>query len=321
MIWCSLTWREMKGKHTRMKAAANANAPKMPPTTDALYPRSCPSTGTTKVCTSQHEDSNQLTPSKRRIMGSASKSKARRGASFANSGDSGNSGTRRIQNHVNSGNSAIDKNAHRKPTTSAATGPAKSINNPAKTGPTKFDTAGPKDNQLKATLSAAASLAMRPTCRCKAITAMPVAPPAAKALKHITGKIGQIAERKTPEVATTTLKRMSFCRPRRSLYRPAGRAKNIGARANKANKAPTATGLKPCLRANKGMAIRTPAMQACRNIWPAIKRAKSGLKVSPLRAIRGHRAAALGPLTRARHQLGARPCSSCCCGFALGQGC
>jgi len=118
---------------------------------------------------------------------------------------------------VNSGNSAIKKKAHLKPATSAATGPAKSINKPAKTGPTKLDTAGPKDNQLKATFSAAGSLAMRPTWRCKAITAMPVAPPAAKALRHMTGKIGHSADNTTPKADKTTLMRMSFCKPRRSL--------------------------------------------------------------------------------------------------------
>jgi hypothetical protein len=30
--------------------------------------------------------------------------------------------------------------------------------------------------------------------------------------------------------------------------------------------------LKPCLSASKGMAMRMPAMQACKKIWPAINR-------------------------------------------------
>jgi hypothetical protein len=50
-----------------------------------------------------------------------------------------------------------------------------------------------------------------------AITAMPVAPPAAKALKHITGKIGHSADNKTPEAAKTTLMCRIFCKPLRSL--------------------------------------------------------------------------------------------------------
>jgi hypothetical protein len=36
MIWNSLTWREMNGKQTRMKAAATAKEPKIVPTTEAL---------------------------------------------------------------------------------------------------------------------------------------------------------------------------------------------------------------------------------------------------------------------------------------------
>jgi hypothetical protein len=36
MIWYSLTCREMNGKHTRMKVAAMAKAPKIVPTTEAL---------------------------------------------------------------------------------------------------------------------------------------------------------------------------------------------------------------------------------------------------------------------------------------------
>ena len=36
MIWYSCTWRDSQGKHTRMKAAEMANAPKMVPTTEAL---------------------------------------------------------------------------------------------------------------------------------------------------------------------------------------------------------------------------------------------------------------------------------------------
>jgi len=107
-----------------MNAAEMAKAPRMVPTTEALKPRSWPSTGTTKVCTSQQEDSNQLTPSKRRIMGSASRSMARRGA--AGSIDLGvcSSGTLRTQNQVPKGSTAMHKKAQRKPVTWAGSGPA-----------------------------------------------------------------------------------------------------------------------------------------------------------------------------------------------------
>jgi hypothetical protein len=46
---------------------------------------------------------------------------------------------------------------------------------------------------------------------------MPVAPPAAKALTHMTGKTGQTADNTTPDAANTTLMRMIFCKPLRSL--------------------------------------------------------------------------------------------------------
>ena len=124
IIWCSCTWRDNHGRQTRIKAAAKANAPKILPTTEALKPRSCPSTGTTKVCTSQQDESNQLTPNKRRIIGSASKSSARRGAAFSNAGGMCSSGALRTQNHVTNGNKAISKNAQRKPVTWAGSGPA-----------------------------------------------------------------------------------------------------------------------------------------------------------------------------------------------------
>jgi hypothetical protein len=45
----SLTRSAISGSTTRMTAAAMANAPRMEPITDALKPRSWPSTGTTKV--------------------------------------------------------------------------------------------------------------------------------------------------------------------------------------------------------------------------------------------------------------------------------
>src|ERR1017187_9824672 len=61
------------GNTTRTTAAAIAKEPKMEPITEALMPRSCPNTGSTNVCTSQHDDKNQFTSSNRRIMGSRSK--------------------------------------------------------------------------------------------------------------------------------------------------------------------------------------------------------------------------------------------------------
>ena len=61
------------GMATRTQAAATAKPPKMAPITEALKARSWPSTGTTKVCTSQQLDSNQFTSSRRRIKGSRSK--------------------------------------------------------------------------------------------------------------------------------------------------------------------------------------------------------------------------------------------------------
>jgi len=76
--------------------------------------------------------------------------------------------------------------------------------------------AGPIDNQLKAAFSSAGSLAKRPTWRCSEITAMPVAPPVAKALKHMTGKIGHKTDNPAPTDDMTTLISKGFLRPLRS---------------------------------------------------------------------------------------------------------
>jgi hypothetical protein len=74
--------------------------------------RSCPSTVTTKGCTSQQYDNSQLTPSSRRIMGWASKSITRRGSASFCAGVVCNSGTERTQNQVLNGMTANSKKAH-----------------------------------------------------------------------------------------------------------------------------------------------------------------------------------------------------------------
>ena len=66
MMSRSLNRRATQGNNTRVVVAAKANRPKTVPIPDALTPRSCPKIGTMKVWTSQHEDKNQLTQSKRR---------------------------------------------------------------------------------------------------------------------------------------------------------------------------------------------------------------------------------------------------------------
>jgi hypothetical protein len=54
------------GSSTRITAAAIANAPRMEPMTDADSPARARAVGTTKVCTSQHDESTQFTSSRRR---------------------------------------------------------------------------------------------------------------------------------------------------------------------------------------------------------------------------------------------------------------
>ena len=80
----------------------------------------------------------------------------------------------------------------------------------------KFEMAGPMANQLKACLSSVMPWARRPTWRCKAITAAPVAPPVNKALMHSTGKVGQITAKPVPTLPSTTLQPTGRLRPWRS---------------------------------------------------------------------------------------------------------
>jgi hypothetical protein len=83
------------------------------PTVDALNPRSWPSTGTTKVWTSQQDDMHQLTSISRRIIGFASRSQGRVGAAPGARATGSSSSTRRISNQATSGSSAIRPKAAR----------------------------------------------------------------------------------------------------------------------------------------------------------------------------------------------------------------
>ena len=96
-----------------MKAAATANAPSIEPMLEALRPRSKPSTGTTKVCTSQADDKNQFTSIKRRNIGSRSRSRAFGRVPLLAEISAGNSRVGRTRNQLASGNTAIRKNAAR----------------------------------------------------------------------------------------------------------------------------------------------------------------------------------------------------------------
>ena len=112
------------GMSTRITAAAIANAPRMEPITEADSPRSCPSSGTTKVCTSQHDDSSQFTMSSRRKPGSASRSQARARVPSSAATTGGISCVPRTQNQVASGNTAMSAKAARKPMVAPACAPA-----------------------------------------------------------------------------------------------------------------------------------------------------------------------------------------------------
>ena len=157
------------GISMRIAAAAMANAPRMEPITEALKPRSWPSTGTTKVCTSQHDDSNQLTSIRRRNIGSRSKSQAvaaarrRRGdqrrqlARFRAPEPAG----QRQHGHQQKGGAIAPE--------AAGSAPAWSISSPAANGPDELEIAGPMASQLNTCLSCGRMPAARPTWRCSAI--------------------------------------------------------------------------------------------------------------------------------------------------------
>jgi len=192
----SCTLAASSGKTTRMPVAASAKPPKMAPILEALRPRSWPSTGTTKVCTSQHDDSSQFTSSRRRIIGLQSKSHARPWVAPGWGDTAGSSRVRCTHSHVIRGKQAKTKKASRKP--------PRSISSPAVSGPTKFDSAGPIDNQLNIDFSASVFCAERPTWRCKVMAAAPVAPPVISALRHNTGNSGNAQAKAVPLLAINT---------------------------------------------------------------------------------------------------------------------
>src|SRR3990167_1933302 len=97
----------------RMSAAATAKAPSMEPMTDALIPLSKPSTGTTKVCTSQQDDKNQFTNINRRNVGSRNRSQDLGGVPPFAATTGGSSRVRRTKNQLAMGNTAMKKKAAR----------------------------------------------------------------------------------------------------------------------------------------------------------------------------------------------------------------
>ena len=148
---------------------------------DALSPRSWPSTGTTKLCTSQLLDSSQFTSNSRRIGGAVSSSHdARwlRGAVAAAVGGT-SSATRRDQTRLVSGSKAS--------TAKAAPKPAVSITTPAITGPTTLLSAGARPSQLNTRFSPVGSLTSRPAVRWIAIRPKFAPPPHSIAAAHSTG--------------------------------------------------------------------------------------------------------------------------------------
>ncbi len=110
---CSLNRWATTGITTRMAAAAIAKAPRMLPMTEALRPLSWPSTGTTKVWTSQQDDIIQLTSIKRRNMGSCRRSQALAREAPSTGCTGGSSRVSRTQNQVSNGNSAMSRKAAR----------------------------------------------------------------------------------------------------------------------------------------------------------------------------------------------------------------
>lgn len=81
--------------------------------TEALMPFSKPSTGTTKVCTSQQDDKNQFTSMRRRKDGSRSRSQALGGTLPGWTRTGGSSRVGRTSSQQASGSTAISRKAAR----------------------------------------------------------------------------------------------------------------------------------------------------------------------------------------------------------------
>ena len=76
--------------------------------------------------------------------------------------------------------------------------------------------AGPMASHENTCLSWVGLAAARPTWRCMAMDAAPVAPPVNKALRHSTGNTGKSTARPAPALAATTLMAIGRFRPWRS---------------------------------------------------------------------------------------------------------
>ncbi|MCY1371659.1 hypothetical protein D9M69_588130 [compost metagenome] len=75
---------------------------------------------------------------------------------------------------------------------------------------------GPMAIQLNTCLSSVALFARRPTCRCSAIMASPVAAPQVSAVTHSTPNTGKATAAAAPADAMPTAMATGFLSPRRS---------------------------------------------------------------------------------------------------------
>ena len=194
-------------------------------------------------------------------------------------------------------------------------------------GPRKFEMAGPIASQENTCLSCVGFSAARPDM---ALQRDRRRAGGAAGQQARSGKAPETPERRRPgprpTVAAITRKPM---RP------PAGRAGRHSARpaapgtpgsartAPAARRRPPRCG--PARSASSGAAMRVPAMQACRKIWPAIRRASAGSRPPLMRALSSpsvdRRQQRLGlrlgqrldHLQRASHLVGPRvaPCPAC----------
>jgi hypothetical protein len=107
----------------------------------------------------------------------------------------------------------------------------------------KLDTAGPIASQLNMRLRSVEPCAARPTCRCNAMEAAPVDPPVTSAATHITANTGAATASEAASTDAITASPTGRRSPWRSAYRPDGIARNTGASANSAIRAPTDSAL------------------------------------------------------------------------------
>ena len=218
----------------RTSVAAAAKLPSTRPMLEADKPFAWPTTGTTKLWASQHEDIATFTINRLRRPRSFSRSQAGRGLAPVASGAGACRGTRSATAQAASG-SRVDS-------TSAALKPARSMTMPVITGASALDSAGPSATQLNTRLSCEGSRAIRPASRWIATAETATAPPQSRqpsASSHNQPSSCAANASTAPAKAIATPMPTGRWKPWRSASRPAHIDSPSGATANRLSSTPT----------------------------------------------------------------------------------